>query len=100
MSPVTTRKLRMLERLEITRCLRGVRLECGCLAGVYQTRAGLLLAVIDATSDGCTDRSHQEDFVILEPVSPADLDAGVALDWAADPVVSDTPASCHAPLPW
>jgi len=98
MSPVRSRKLRVVERLEITRCLRGVQLECGCLAGVYQTRAGLLLAVIDATSDRCVDRSHQEDFVIFEPASPAELGTWTARDWAADPFASDTPATGHAPL--
>jgi hypothetical protein len=64
-----------MERLSIARCVSGGALPCGCIAGVYLTRAGRTLTVIDEPADHCRDRSHQADFVLEGPGSacPAEL---------------------------
>lgn len=62
----TCRKLRLLERVDITRCLCGARLECGCLVGWYDTFSGTVLTIVDVAATTCRDRSHLPDFVIQE----------------------------------
>ena len=37
----------------ILRVLRGTRLPCGCVVGIYETYAGTAVAVIDETHDNC-----------------------------------------------
>ena len=64
--PLLPRKLKLLERLQITECLNGHQLPCGCLVGCYLTHRGHVLTVVDADSDDCADRAHQVDFVIGE----------------------------------
>jgi hypothetical protein len=64
------RKLRVLERTQIARCLSGQRLACGCLAGRYLTYSDHVLVVIDADADGCALHAHHIDDVIGE--SPAE----------------------------
>jgi len=62
----TCRKLRLLERVDITRCLCGARLECGCLVGWYETWGGTVLTIVDDAATTCRERSHLPDFVIQE----------------------------------
>jgi hypothetical protein len=33
-------------------------LNCGCLIGLYETRAGALIEVLDARGPACQDRTH------------------------------------------
>lgn len=67
MEPRTnTRRLRVMERLQILRCVTGMPLACGCTAGLYEMMSGDLLAVIDTTDDRCRNRDHQPDAVIAE----------------------------------
>jgi hypothetical protein len=43
------------------RLLRGLGsrlLPCGCLAGIYETYAGEVVAIIDAQGDECHDLAH------------------------------------------
>ncbi|HEY8551415.1 MAG TPA: hypothetical protein VIL35_15770 [Vicinamibacterales bacterium] len=68
-----SRKLRILERFQISRCLGGGQLPCGCNVGVYETYDGQLVPVVDAAADSCGDRSHQVDYVIDLAALPADL---------------------------
>ena len=60
------RKLGVLERLRIARCLHGVCLACGCRAGIYETTDDVVLTIIDDPDDRCPDRAHQTDFVIAD----------------------------------
>ena len=60
------RKLKLVERLQIMRCLDGRELTCGCVVGHYLTRAGRVLTVVDKDADDCRERLHQVDFVIAE----------------------------------
>jgi hypothetical protein len=52
------RRLGWLERFWISSCLRGARLGCGCLVGIYATRSRAVLTIIDAAAQGCPDSSH------------------------------------------
>jgi len=65
----TTRRLGVLERLQILRCLTGVPLACGCQAGLYELAGGDLLAVIDEPHERCRNRDHQVDAVIAEDLA-------------------------------
>jgi len=65
------RKLKLLERLQITRGLNGHQLPCGCVVGCYLTRAGHVLTVVDVDADDCKERAHQVDFVIDEALADA-----------------------------
>jgi hypothetical protein len=60
------RKLKLLERFQISECLNGQTLSCGCLVGRYLTRAGHVLTVVDSDADGCPERTHQVDFVLSD----------------------------------
>jgi hypothetical protein len=66
MKKTGARKLGVLERLQIARCVRGARLACGCQVGLYETLEGRVMTVVDSPHDACTDRAHQADFVIAE----------------------------------
>jgi len=58
------------------RILRGLSsrlLPCGCVAGIYETYDGLIVAVIDAPGSGCDDDRHGRGKVV-----PADAE-GVAV---------------------
>jgi hypothetical protein len=63
------RKLKLLERLQISECLNGEQLACGCVIGRYLTHAGHVLTVIDVDGDDCPHRAHQVDFVIGEAIA-------------------------------
>ena len=43
----------------ILRVLRGTRLPCGCVVGIYETYAGTAVAVIDETHDDCRLAQHR-----------------------------------------
>jgi len=45
----------------MTRILRGLgsrRLECGCLAGIYETYDGRTVSIIDVHGEHCPESSH------------------------------------------
>lgn len=44
--------------------LRSRQLQCGCLTGTYQTRAGDVAEIIDARGSACTDAAHAPDTVL------------------------------------
>ena len=44
--------------MRILRGLSSKSLSCGCLAGVYETYDGHVVAVVDAKGTGCTNLSH------------------------------------------
>jgi hypothetical protein len=44
--------------------LRGRVLSCGCTVGVYETRAGDVVEIIDARSTDCASVTHQVDAVV------------------------------------
>ena len=66
-----SRRLTFLERLQISRCLGGTLLPCGCAIGRYLTYAGEVVLIIDESAERCRDEAHQVDCV----VSDADLRA-------------------------
>jgi hypothetical protein len=43
----------------ILRVLRGARLACGCIAGVYETYGGVTVAVIDEAHADCRLAQHR-----------------------------------------
>jgi hypothetical protein len=45
---------------DILRVLRGERLACGCLAGIYETYAGRTVTIIDDVAPGCGYGDHRE----------------------------------------
>jgi hypothetical protein len=58
------------------RILRGLSsrfLSCGCLAGIYETYDGGVVAIIDARSKSCADPAHVAGNIV--PGSDADLTA-------------------------
>jgi hypothetical protein len=44
--------------MRILRGLSSQSLPCGCLAGVYETYDGLVVAIVDAKSTTCANLSH------------------------------------------
>jgi len=44
--------------MRILRGLSSKSLPCGCLAGVYETYDGQVVAIVDAKGTGCPNRSH------------------------------------------
>ena len=68
-----SRALGAWERLQLRRCLGGAQLSCGCIVGVYETRAGGTMVVIDSPASRCQDEQHRAGVVITEPASE-DLD--------------------------
>lgn len=55
------------------RLLRGLgshRLDCGCLAGIYETYAGTTVSILDARGEHCTFATHHPG----EKVEQTDLD--------------------------
>jgi hypothetical protein len=45
--------------MRILRGLSGRSLPCGCLAGVYETYDGEIVAILDARGLACTVRAHE-----------------------------------------
>lgn len=53
------------------RCLvAGQRLECGCLAGVYETKRAVVVTLIDHRAPQCAITSHAANLVLDVGVSP------------------------------
>jgi hypothetical protein len=50
--------------MRILRGLSSKSLPCGCLAGVYETYDGLVVAIVDAKSTGCANLSHSNGKVV------------------------------------
>lgn len=49
------------------RCLlRGKLLECGCSVGVYETRSGEIVQIVDVRASGCQIDAHSVDSVLAE----------------------------------
>jgi hypothetical protein len=46
--------------------VRGHVLACGCLVGVYETRTGAILEVVDGCGPECTQAGHQLNTVLDE----------------------------------
>jgi hypothetical protein len=60
------------------RILRGLSsrfLPCGCVAGIYETYDGLIIAVIDAHGSSCDNNRHGGGKVL--PVDAEEMAAGV-----------------------
>lgn len=56
------------------RILRGVSsklLPCGCLAGIYETYDGEIVAILDARGASCADSAHAKGNVVPVPESQA-----------------------------
>ena len=64
MTRVAAHRLGTMERLQLTRCVLGRRLPCGCNVGLYEKMDGDIITIVDDPSDACRDRTHQADFVI------------------------------------
>lgn len=45
--------------MRILRGLNSHELECGCLLGVYESYDGLVVRLVDAVSDRCTNPGHR-----------------------------------------
>lgn len=48
----------------LQRMLRGRLLPCGCSVGVYETRSGEVVQIVDARAPGCTAAAHSVDAVV------------------------------------
>jgi hypothetical protein len=48
----------------LRRMLRGRILPCGCTVGVYETRSGDVVRIIDARSSSCESATHAVDAVV------------------------------------
>lgn len=48
----------------LRRMLRGRVLPCGCSVGVYETRSGEVVQILDARADGCESGAHSVDAVV------------------------------------
>jgi hypothetical protein len=70
----------------LRRMLRGRVLSCGCSVGVYETRSGDVVQIIDARSNTCTSATHAVDAVV-EPDAPDldEADVGPAYPQNANP---------------
>lgn len=54
----------------LRRLLRGKVLRCGCSVGVYETRSGEIVQIIDARAAACRSTGHSIDTVIFESDAP------------------------------
>jgi hypothetical protein len=48
----------------VQRALRGDRLPCGCIVGVYELYSGLVLSVVDVSDAACRDAGHRPHSVL------------------------------------
>ena len=70
----------------LRRMLRGRVLPCGCTVGVYETRSGGVVQIIDARSAHCAYVTHVVDAVVAADVGGhADADVGRAHPRNANP---------------
>jgi hypothetical protein len=60
--------------MRVRRTLTSASLDCGRLVGIYETRSGAIVTLIDARSDRCVDRAHHVDaHIVHHPVkNPGD----------------------------
>jgi hypothetical protein len=56
--------------MRILRGLSSKSLPCGCLAGVYETYDGEVVAIVDAKSTGCPNRSHANGKIVPAEDAP------------------------------
>lgn len=68
----------------LRRMLRGRVLPCGCSVGVYETRSGEVVQIVDARAGSCRRDGHTVD-AVLPAEDPSDADA------------DDTFANLHTP---
>lgn len=66
MSIENQRRLTGRERRQIYRCVGGLRLPCGCVAGRYLTYSGDQITVIDHAGQRCDGGTHAVDTVVAE----------------------------------
>jgi hypothetical protein len=64
------RKLRWPRKWGLRRCVRGMTLSCGCVAGVYETFAGDAVTVIDVPSPSCAVRGHDVNVLVPQGDTP------------------------------
>lgn len=60
------------------RILKGLSskiLACGCVAGIYETYDGLIIAVIDAPGSGCDNDRHRRGKIV--PVDADDASSSI-----------------------
>ena len=48
----------LLSRLFIRQCLGSMMLPCGCHVGIYETRGGKVIRIVDVKNSGCV--AHTE----------------------------------------
>jgi hypothetical protein len=70
--------------MRILRGLNSHELDCGCLLGVYETYDGLVVRLIDAVSDRCTNPGHRPGNIV------ASEGGGVARSQDATPPATRT----------
>jgi len=56
--------------MRILRGLSSKSLPCGCLAGVYETYDGHVVAILDAKSTGCPNLSHSNGKLVPNDDAP------------------------------
>jgi hypothetical protein len=60
-----------IQETDTMRILRGLSsrlLPCGCLAGIYETYDGVVVGILDARGQACTDPEHLPESVIPIPL--------------------------------
>lgn len=60
------RKLAWPRQWQLRRCVRGMTLPCGCLAGVYETYSGGAVAIVDVVGKTCAAPEHGVNVVVWE----------------------------------
>lgn len=58
----------------LRRMLRGRLLPCGCSVGVYETRSGEIVQIVDARAAACRISGHTVDAVVVAVPEPGALD--------------------------
>ena len=66
MERTITSKLRWPRKWGLRRCVRGLTLSCGCVAGVYETYGGDAVAVIDVPDPSCAVRGHDANVLVTQ----------------------------------
>ena len=65
-----------VRNVSILRVLRGARLPCGCVAGIYEMYSGATAVVIDETHADCRFREHRNGSLMdIEAVEGSRQDA-------------------------
>ena len=58
----------------LRRMLRGRMLPCGCSVGVYETRSGEIVQIVDAHAESCPIATHAVDTVLTGDAPASDDD--------------------------